>query len=677
MEPQRIKLKQAHHHWPIYLMVIPTLILIALFQYYPAASGVFHSFYRWNGSDIAEPAGWANYLDLIRNTEFWNSFKVAFILGAWNIVKMIPALLVAVCIHRCRSTKMQFIYRALFVIPMVIPGLVVALIWRSFFFEATSGYLNMFLNASGLMGVLDQCAHWFGWGDMFAEGKSPAWLGDGRLILTACIVWGFPWVGSFAVLTHLAKLQGISKDVYEAADIDGVSWWSKFTRIELPLITGSIYILLVFVIIDTIKDAGMILALAGFEGGPGGAVTVPALFMLRKAFIDQRMGYACAVGIILTLVVMALQKLSTLGMNWSKLTPWQRRLLRLVMAGCGLALVQAERWPVLSFVLFMLSVPWPWLGKMGWKFLHRFAGKVTTQNTARGLARAEAFSQRAETTRYRLFQGVQACLLRFNKHLVIWVILAFAFLPLYLMFIVSLKTNQQFYQAPATITAPFHWENWAQAWEMITPTVANSVYISSMSTLLTLLCALCAAYFFARLRMPLSGFFWNAILVLMMMPAIANLVPLFRLLKDMNLLNTLTALILVGASSGQIFAIFVLRNFVSDIPQDLFEAADIDGANHFLQMRHVVLPLSGPILGTVAVMHFVSIWNDFVLPLIIIRDHARLPVMVQLLRMAGEYIKIWGPMMAGYALASIPIIILFIFSMKFFVKGMTEGAVKG
>jgi ABC-type glycerol-3-phosphate transport system permease component len=162
-----------------------------------------------------------------------------------------------------------------------------------------------------------------------------------------------------------------------------------------------------------------------------------------------------------------------------------------------------------------------------------------------------------------------------------------------------------------------------------------------------------------------------------MMPAIANLVPLFTLLRDLSLLNTLSALIIVGASGGQIFAIFMLRGFVTDIPQDLFEAAEIDGANHFRQMTTVVLPLSGPILGTVGVMHFISQWNDFVLPLIVMRDHARLPVMVQLLRMAGEYIKLWGPLMAGYAIASIPIIILFVFSMKLFIKGMTEGAVKG
>jgi multiple sugar transport system permease protein len=120
----------------------------------------------------------------------------------------------------------------------------------------------------------------------------------------------------------------------------------------------------------------------------------------------------------------------------------------------------------------------------------------------------------------------------------------------------------------------------------------------------------------------------------------------------------------------------MLRSFVADIPRDLYEAAEIDGASHLRQMWMIVLPLSGPILGTVGVMHFMTAWNDFVLPLIVMRDHARLPVMVQLIRIAGEYIKLWGPLMAGYAMAAIPIIILFIASMRLFVRGMTDGAVK-
>ena len=684
MTPKPVRWNQIKHHWEIYLFIIPTAILVALFQYYPASLGIVKSFFRWNGADISEFVGFTNYTDLLKNTEFWNSFKLAFVLGGWNVVKMIPALFVAVCIHRCRSERMQFLYRTLFVVPMVIPGLVVVLIWRSFFFEATSGYLNRFLLWSGLFDVLAWLDQFCQWGGIFVHGKMPAWLGDSKLIIAACIIWGFPWVGSFAVLTHLAKLQNISKDIYEAAEIDGVNWWSKFTKIELPLIMGSIYLLLVFVIIDTIKDAGMILALANIQGGPGGKATVPALFMLRKAFLDQQMGYACAVGIVLTLVVMLLQKFSNLVMDSGSMPPRQKMALRgfMFIAGATLLVMSlggaSLNLKPVAIILLLCSLPYGWIRNLLSTLIPKSAARPWSSNepSQADLYIAREFAREADPV-YRVLRVIGCAFLRFTKHFYIWLVLAFAFLPLYLMVIVSVKNNEQFYLAPAALSQPFHWENWRIAWEMVTPTVANSLFISSSSTLLTLGLALCGAYFFARLRVPASGFLWNALLILMMMPAIANLVPLFILLRDLNLLNTLAALIIVGASGGQIFGIFVLRNFISDVPQDLFEAAEIDGANHFQQMKMIVIPLSGPILGTVGVMHFISAWNDFILPLIIMRDHARLPVMVQLLRMAGEYIKLWGPMMAGYAIASIPIIILFVFSMKLFIKGLTEGAVKG
>ena len=659
----------------MYLFIIPTIILIGLFQYYPALSGVFHSFYRWNGADISEFVGFENYMKLLKNTDFWRSFELAFTLGIWNIAKMIPALAVAVCIHRCRNELMQLTYRILFVIPMVIPGLIIVLIWRSFFFEATAGYLNKFLFSSGLFNVLVWVDHFFNWGGIFKAGNAPAWLGDPSLIVSACIIWGFPWVGSFAVLTYLARLQGIPKDIYEAADVDGVTWWSKFTKIELPLITSSIKLLLVFVIIDTIKDAGMILALAGIEGGPGGNATVPALFMLRKAFIDQEMGFACAVGIILTAIVISLQKMSNILTMWNDMKEWQKKTFQGVAFAVAMATFWSGHFRAVGIALLVASIPYADIVF----FFRSLNGNLKTifekKEDPSRKKQAPLFVIRDDKLKAMNF--ILDLFLRGLKHFTILFVLAMALMPLYLMVIVSLKDNRQFYFAPATLTRPFHWENWKVAYEMITPSLANSLVISITGTILTLFVALCAAYFFARHKMPMSTFLWNAILIMMMMPAIANLIPLFNLLNDMNLLNTLTCLIIVGTSSGQIFAIFVLRSFVEDIPGDLFEAAEIDGANHFQQMRIIVLPLAGPILGTVGVMNFISQWNDFVMPLIVIRDHGKLPVMVQLLRIAGEYIKLWGPLMAGYALASIPIIILFIFTMKLFTKGLTEGAIKG
>ncbi len=666
MKAKKIRWKQVKHHWEIYCFIVPALILIVLFQYYPAASGIFHSFYRWNGADISEFVGLKNYTDLLKSPDFWQSFRVALLLGLWNVVKMIPAIAVAVWIHRCSSERMQYMYRLLFVVPMVIPALVVALIWRSFFFEATQGYLNQFLEVSGLFGLLCKLDAFLGWGGIFVEGTRPAWLGDPRLILVSCIIWGFPWVGSFAVLTHLAKLQNIPKEIYEAASIDGANWWTKFTRIEIPLIMSSIYLMLVFVIIGTIKDAGMIIALTGgMDGGPGGRATVPALFMLRKAFINQEMGAACAVGIILTLVIMALQKLSSLVLEENQGARRLKKALPVVLMAASVVLLLQPGWRAIGAFLFLAAFPYS-------------AALDVLRNSLGRADRRKIPSRRRPRAPHSIWASKAAgWALRGCKHAAIWTVLGFALLPVYLILIVSVKTNQQFYEAPGRLTEPLHWHNWIDAWKLISSSVANSIFISTLGTALTLCFALCGAYFFARMRMPLSTFFWNALLVLLMMPSVANLVPLFRLLADLSLLNTLTALILVGTSAGQIFAIFVLRNFVAEIPQDLFEAAEIDGANHFQQMRAVVLPLCGPILGTVGVMHFISEWNEFVLPLIVIRDSAALPVMVQLQRLAGEYIKFFGPLMAGYAMASVPVIVLFVFSMRLFVKGMTEGSIKG
>jgi ABC-type glycerol-3-phosphate transport system permease component len=263
-----------------------------------------------------------------------------------------------------------------------------------------------------------------------------------------------------------------------------------------------------------------------------------------------------------------------------------------------------------------------------------------------------------------------------SKHLTIWFVLIVAFVPVYLMIAVSFKDNTQFYSAPVAIARPLHIENWALAWDTIRDSVGNTIYAAVTATAFTLVFALASAYFFARLKLPLAGLLWNALLILMMYPAIASLVPLYRLLGTMGLLNTLTAIVIVWVATGQAASIFVLRTFVADVPRDLFEAAEIDGAGHFRQMWSVVRPLSGPILGTVGIMVFVGFWNDFILPLVVLRDNEKLTIMVQLMRMSGEYIKYWGPMMAGYALASVPVIVLFVLSMRLFVRGISEGALK-
>ena len=265
------------------------------------------------------------------------------------------------------------------------------------------------------------------------------------------------------------------------------------------------------------------------------------------------------------------------------------------------------------------------------------------------------------------------------KHCIIWAILALELFPLYMMIQVSFKDNTGFLLNPWLPSNPssWLWQNWLFGIKLIAPYIVNTMIVAVGATLGTVVFALLASYFFARYKMPWSGVLWSAFLVLMLMPSVANIVPLFSLLKSMHLLNTLTALMLVGIAGAQVFNIFVLRNFIEDLPKDLFEAAEMDGATHLQQLRNVVVPLSMPIIGTLSILSFIRHWNEFLLPLIIMRDQERFTLGVGLIYVDGEYVKQWGQIMAAYFIASIPLILIFLFTMRLFVRGLSQGAIKG
>jgi ABC-type glycerol-3-phosphate transport system permease component len=289
---------------------------------------------------------------------------------------------------------------------------------------------------------------------------------------------------------------------------------------------------------------------------------------------------------------------------------------------------------------------------------------------------------------------------RLLKHAFLCVMVMFAFLPFYVMLVVAFKTNEQFdkdpyfltptewqceHETPCTLTpcdkgrrvSGLHWENWGVGWNTVKHGIANSVFLAMTGTMVTLSIALLAAYAFGRYKFPGSGFLWKAILLLLFMPGVANLIPLFNLMKSLHLLNSLLGLTVIGAAGGQIFALFMLRNFIEDMPQEFFECARIDGASHLQQVIHVVIPQCGGIISTLAILTFVRNWNVFILPLIVIRDPERMPLAVRLFFLQGAYEKQWGPLMAAYFISAVPLILLFAFTMRLFIRGAGEGAIKG
>jgi ABC-type glycerol-3-phosphate transport system permease component len=264
-----------------------------------------------------------------------------------------------------------------------------------------------------------------------------------------------------------------------------------------------------------------------------------------------------------------------------------------------------------------------------------------------------------------------------SKHAGILFVLFFAFFPMYIMLQASLKDNVQFANNIWLPDAPFHWSNWMIGWLAVKDFIANTVIVCVFGVGLTLVFSLITAYVFARYKFPGSNFLFYILLAVMMMVNVASLVPLFTLLRDMKLLNSLLSLILLSIANGQVMCVYVLKNFIEDIPKDLFDAASIDGANDLKVVWNVVLPMSGSIISTLTILRFIATWNDFVMPMIIMRDESLYTVGVGLMSLNSGYDTQWGPLMAAYCIASIPLILIFIFTMRLFVKGLSSGAVKG
>ena len=409
----------------LWLLMLPSLAGLVIFTYFPNLESVKYAFYRWDGSSVEEFRGLENFRTaFLGDPLFWQTFWLVGVLLVANLIKMWPSILAAIVLHRLKSERWQYVYRVLFVLPMVVPGLVMLLLWKGFF-DAQVGILNSILNGTGLMSVLAWLDHtmpglavtlnasapftainavfgglggfclwglavllltggvgtiaknwmlWlpfmatavFCWGPnpvvlgirgplllgaaaivveclrrkdpILAKGRiamigwlslmlgaclivltqiwvkqlgafdsgNPAWLGHSKLVIPSVILWGFPWIGTIGVLIYLAGLSNISKEVYEAAELDGVGFWGKIFRIELPLILNQVRINLIFMTIGTLGDYGFFLILLGPQGGPDNIGMTPGLYMFREAFVNRNMGYACALGMVMFMLILYL-----------------------------------------------------------------------------------------------------------------------------------------------------------------------------------------------------------------------------------------------------------------------------------------------------------------------------------------------------------------------------------
>jgi multiple sugar transport system permease protein/raffinose/stachyose/melibiose transport system permease protein len=243
----------------------------------------------------------------------------------------------------------------------------------------------------------------------------------------------------------------------------------------------------------------------------------------------------------------------------------------------------------------------------------------------------------------------------------------------------SLKSQEEIFTKMTLLPSHPNWANYLLAWTraefgqyflnsaIYTITgVFGIVFISSL-----------AAYGFARLEVWGKKFLFYLLISTLLIPIPGVFVPLYLMLNKMGLLDTRLGLVLCYISGNLAFGIFLLRSFFEELPKEIEEAALIDGASRFGIYWRIALPLARPALATLIIFNSLSIWNEFLLALVVLQDKSKMPIQRGLMVFQGTHITDYPMLMAGLTIATIPVIVIYLLMQKHIVKGIAAGALKG
>lgn len=264
------------------------------------------------------------------------------------------------------------------------------------------------------------------------------------------------------------------------------------------------------------------------------------------------------------------------------------------------------------------------------------------------------------------------------KYVVVLSITFSMLLPFLWMLSASFKTNLEVFEFPIRwIPEVFHFENYTNVWEIADyPRMFfNTVKLTAIITVLQIITSTLAAYAFSKINFPERNMMFLLYLATLMVPYQVVMIPQFSIIRQMGLTNTHLALILIQAFTPM--GVFLIKQFFDGIPNELIEAARIDGLGEFGIYSRIMLPLSKSAIVSLAILTITATWNDFLAPLIYISDEKLYTIQLGLRNLCSEYTAEYGQIMAASVMSVIPIFILYCFCQKFFEEGMISGAVKG
>ncbi|MGH2616951.1 MAG: carbohydrate ABC transporter permease [Thermomicrobiales bacterium] len=274
---------------------------------------------------------------------------------------------------------------------------------------------------------------------------------------------------------------------------------------------------------------------------------------------------------------------------------------------------------------------------------------------------------------------LQNALVQSGRYAVLVFFLVVSLYPVVLMWASALKTSREIARDPLALPSSLNMENLQTAWTVgrFDRYLGNSVlYSIAIVTGVVVLSSL-AGYSLARLRVAHHRVVFIGFLLGLMVPFQSIMIPLYYLLRDMNVLGTYWAMILPSIGLGLPFGVFYMRAFFRGLPGELADAARVDGGSEWQVFAQIMLPLARPGLATLAVFQLMTTWNSFLVPLVFVQRDELRPIALGAMFFSGRYTADRGLIAAGVTISIVPIVILYLFMQRQFIRGITAGALKG
>lgn len=272
---------------------------------------------------------------------------------------------------------------------------------------------------------------------------------------------------------------------------------------------------------------------------------------------------------------------------------------------------------------------------------------------------------------------------RYSKRIFILEILAITLgliflIPFYFIIINSFKTFPEILLNTAAWPEAFQWNNYVEAWERLQYPKAflNSLLITVLSNLVIVVFCSMAAYRLVRSNSKVSKIIFVLFISAMVIPFQSIMIPLIQVTSRLGLLNSIHGIVIMYLGFGAGFSVFLYHGFIKAIPREIEEAAIVDGCSTFGVFWRIVFPLLKPITVTIVILNSLWIWNDFLLPLLVLQDQDLRTIPLATFFFFGEYTKQWDLALAALILGIIPLLIFFFFLQRHIIKGITEGAIK-